>query len=172
MHTIDLADKFATGGVRTEHRADDLLNNGNVVIGGLGLVSNLIVAILFVLLSLNANRAGVLSRFMSIVGVIVGASAVLLAGGSLVIEVFWLGAVAVLFLDRWPGDAARPGSRACPSRGRRPLSAGLRRPRRPTADESPTSPSRRPAAPRASAATGDKGMVRCSPDHRSGSAPP
>ena len=103
VHTIDLADQFATGAVRTEHRADDLLNNGNVLIGGLGLASNLILAILFVLLSLNANRAGVLSRFMSIVGVIVGASAVLLAGGSLVIEVFWLGALAILFLNRWPG---------------------------------------------------------------------
>ncbi len=103
VHSLDLADQFATSGVRTEHRADDLLNNGSVLVGGLGLASNLTVAILFVLLSLNANRAGVVSRFMSIVGVIVGASAVLLAGGSLVIEVFWLGALAVLFLDRWPG---------------------------------------------------------------------
>ena len=103
VHTLDLADQFASGAVHTEHRADDLLNNGNTLIGGLGLASNLAVAILFVLLSLNASRAGVLSRFMSIVGTIVGASAVLLAGGSLVIEIFWLGALAVLFLDRWPG---------------------------------------------------------------------
>jgi hypothetical protein len=103
VHTVDVADRFVTGAAHTERRADDLLKDGSAVIGGLGLVSNLIVAILFVLLSLNAGRAGVLSRFMSIIGVIVGASAVLLAGGSLVIEIFWLGALAVLFLDRWPG---------------------------------------------------------------------
>ena len=103
LHTVDLADRFAAGSVQTEHRADNLPGSGNTLVAGLGLVSTLIVAILFVLLSLNGNRAGVLSRFLSIIGVIVGASAVLLAGGSIVIEVFWLGAVALLFMDRWPG---------------------------------------------------------------------
>jgi hypothetical protein len=49
-------------------------------------------------------RAGVLSRFFGIITVIIGALYVLpLGGGPAIIQVFWLAALGLLFLDRWPG---------------------------------------------------------------------
>lgn len=58
----------------------------------------------FVLISLNAMRAGLLTRFMGILGVIAG---VLLAIPQLaptpIVLWFWLGALALLFAGRWPG---------------------------------------------------------------------
>jgi hypothetical protein len=56
-----------------------------------------------VLIAMHAMRAGLLSRFMGILGVIVGAlTAVPLLGGAPVVQLFWLVAMGVLFLNRWP----------------------------------------------------------------------
>ena len=52
------------------------------------------------LLSLNAMRAGLLTRFMGVLGMICGAALVLLPQNPIV--VFWLLALAVLFAHRWP----------------------------------------------------------------------
>jgi hypothetical protein len=69
-----------------------------------GLVANLLVGVAFVLIALHAMRAGLLSRFMGILGVILGALTALpvLGGTPLPVQLFWLLAMAVLFLDRWP----------------------------------------------------------------------
>jgi hypothetical protein len=63
------------------------------------------LAFAFVMLSLNAMRAGLLSRFMGILGIIVGALTVLpiLPQGLPVVQMFWLGALGVLYLGVWPG---------------------------------------------------------------------
>jgi hypothetical protein len=58
---------------------------------------------MFILVSLNAMRAGLLSRFMGILGIILGALYVLPLGPTPLLQIFWLGAVGMLFLDRWPG---------------------------------------------------------------------
>jgi hypothetical protein len=47
-------------------------------------------------------RVGLLSRFMGILGVIVGATFVLPLDQQGIIRVFWLGALAALVLGRWP----------------------------------------------------------------------
>jgi hypothetical protein len=57
----------------------------------------------FVLGALNAMRAGLLSRFLGILGVIAGVLSVLFGGASIIMS-FWLGAVGLIFLNRWPGD--------------------------------------------------------------------
>jgi hypothetical protein len=91
---------------REDKRAKDLIENDrNLLGGGLGFAGTISIALAFVLISLNAMRAGLLSRFVGILGVLVGALMVLplLPGGSSVIEVFWLGAVGMLALNRWPG---------------------------------------------------------------------
>ena len=100
----DVADEFVSSGARTNARAEDLLE-GNVVGGSLQAGGVLCVALSFVLVSLNAMRAGLLSRFMGILGIIVGVLYVLplLPGGQSFVQLFWLGALAVLFLGRWPG---------------------------------------------------------------------
>src|SRR3954462_473184 len=52
---------------------------------------------------MHAMRAGLLSRFMGILGVIVGAlTAIPILGGAPVVQLFWLVALGILFLDRWP----------------------------------------------------------------------
>lgn len=59
----------------------------------------------FLLVALNAMRAGLLTRFMGVLGIIAG---VLLAlpvfGGPLpVVQSFWLLAIGLLLIGRWPG---------------------------------------------------------------------
>lgn len=99
----DVADEFLAG-ERSESRADDLLEDRNVVGGAIGSGGTLCLALSFVLISLNAMRAGLLSRFMGVLGIIVGALLVfpLLPGGQATVQVFWVAALGMLFLDRWP----------------------------------------------------------------------
>jgi hypothetical protein len=104
---IDIADKFAGGepirGQAGADRATDLTDSSPIVLaiqvaGGVG------VAFLFVMLPLRARRVGLLTPFMSILGVIAGALIVLPLGGiSSVIQAFWLGAIGALLLGFWPG---------------------------------------------------------------------
>jgi hypothetical protein len=85
-------------------RAKDKLQSGSVAtVAYVGLVANLLLGTAFVLIAMHAMRAGLLSRFMGILGVIVGAlTAVPLLGGAPVVQLFWLVAMGILFLDRWP----------------------------------------------------------------------
>ena len=73
--------------------------------GLVGLAPSLAFGFSFVLISLSAMRAGLLSRFMGILGIIVGVLYVipLLGGGPPIVNIFWIAALAVLFIDRWPG---------------------------------------------------------------------
>ena len=107
IEQIDLADKFANGlpirGEAGGDRATDLADPSPFVVAS-ALAGTLAVAFLFVMLSLRAMRAGLLSRFMGVLGVVVGALTVLpvFAGAQQIITLFWLGALAALFLGRWP----------------------------------------------------------------------
>jgi hypothetical protein len=85
-------------------QAKDKLQSGSVAtVAYVGLVANLLLGTAFVLISMHAMRAGLLSKFMGILGVIVGAlTAVPLLGGAPVVQLFWLIAIGVLFLNRWP----------------------------------------------------------------------
>lgn len=69
----------------------------------LGLGSILAVAFSLLLLSLNAMRAGLLSRFMGVLGIVLAVLYGLGGGPPPVIYGFWLGALGALFLGRWPG---------------------------------------------------------------------
>jgi hypothetical protein len=49
-------------------------------------------------------RVGLMTRFIGIIGIIVGVLYVLpIFAGPLIVQIFWLGALAALFLGRWPG---------------------------------------------------------------------
>jgi hypothetical protein len=79
------------------------------LVGGLGLAAGLAMGLVLVLIGINAMRSGVLSRFMGIIGIIVGVLLVLPIFGSVpFVQVFWLGALGVLFLDRWPQGGRGP----------------------------------------------------------------
>lgn len=107
LKRIDVAGEFAelAGAMRTEDRAEDLLKSGGFeTIGGVGFGANVALGFGVVLVGLNAMRAGLMSRFMGILGIIIGVLYVLpIGGGPQLVQLFWLGALGVLFLGRWPG---------------------------------------------------------------------
>jgi hypothetical protein len=102
----DLTQCPAIRGKLGEDCAEELLrDNSNGAAVFLSLGGSVLVAFLFVMLPLRARRVGLLSPFMSILGVITGVLLVLqiLPLVPVVIEAFWLGAVGALFLGNWPG---------------------------------------------------------------------
>jgi hypothetical protein len=63
----------------------------------------LAMATAYVLVSLNAMRAGLLTRFLGILGVITGTLVIIQLGPFPVVQTFWLLALAVLFSGRRRG---------------------------------------------------------------------
>ena len=106
---IDLADKFAAGapivGQAGQDRAEDLANDASIVGAVIQQVGLLSIAIMFVLVCLNAMRVGLLNRFQGIIGIVVGALFILplFPGAPLVLQTFWLGSIGAILLNRWPG---------------------------------------------------------------------
>ena len=99
------ADAFAATSGRTYEEAKDLFEASSVgVVRYVGLVAQFSIAAAFVMVGLNAMRAGLLTRFMGYLGVIVGALFILplFGQGPPVVQSFWLVALAVMFLGRWP----------------------------------------------------------------------
>jgi hypothetical protein len=138
----DLADKAFKQLPLAPHAAktvvDDLLAKSDVVaVSGIGTAAGLGIAFMFLLISLNAMRAGLLSRFMGVLGIIVGVLLVIPLQGNLpVVQVFWVAALGALILGRWPqgrGPAWDSGE-AIPwpsAQDRRDEISGTTRPARP-----------------------------------------
>ncbi len=108
----DLAAEFLASGPRTAARANDLRRDSTAlqIVSGFGFAANLALGVAMVLICLNALRSGLLSRFMGALGVGIGILlAVPLIGNRLVplLFLFWLGALAAVLLDRWPGGRGR-----------------------------------------------------------------
>jgi hypothetical protein len=93
----DLGDACAEELVR-ENREDP-----NPVALVAGLAGPIVVAFLFVMLPLRARRAGLLSPFMGILGLLCGILIVLPLLPPVILQAFWLGALGALVLGRWPG---------------------------------------------------------------------
>ena len=124
------AHEFATQGAQTYPQANSLLSSpGLAALQYAGLVGSLLLAIAFVLVALNAMRVGLLTKFIGYLGMAAAAASLLLIGSApaLLIEVFWLLAVAYLLSGRWPnGDPpawktgqAEPWPSAAELRGQR-----------------------------------------------------
>ena len=101
---LDKAHTFASTGAQTYAQAKHLTDAGIVkALQGLALAGALSLGFAFVIISLNAMRVGLLTRFMGVLGIISGVLFVIPIGGSLqVVQPFWLGALTVLILGRWP----------------------------------------------------------------------
>ena len=96
-----LAGDFAGRSVQTEGAADNLLDTPAIDIANvLGLTGVLALGFWLVKGSLDAMRVGLLTRFMGILGIALGPALVL--GFGLLVLPFWLVALGVLFLGRWP----------------------------------------------------------------------
>jgi hypothetical protein len=107
FEAIDLGEEFAGGepirGDAGADRARDLGGTSAILVA-LATAGTVGLAFLFVMLPLRARRVGLLTPFMGILGVIAGALVVFqLTGISSVIQAFWLGALGMLLLGRWPG---------------------------------------------------------------------
>ena len=107
LQATDIADQFASGtpirGQAGEDRAKDLSDISPALIAAqtAGTVGT---AFLFVMLPLRARRVGLVTPFMGILGAIAGGLIVFqLAGVSAIVQGFWLAALGLLFLGRWPG---------------------------------------------------------------------
>ena len=75
-----------------------------VAVSIIELIGRLAFAMGLILVSLNAMRVGLLTRFMGVLGMLSGALFLIPIGGPLpVVQCFWLGALAFLLLGRWPG---------------------------------------------------------------------
>jgi hypothetical protein len=148
------AHDFATHGAQTYPEAHHLLSTpGVAALQYAGLLGSLLLAIAFVLISLNAMRVGLLTKFIGYLGIAAAAASLLLIGSApaLLIEVFWLLAVAFLLSGRWPnGDPpawrtgrAEPWPSAAELREQRQREAGgrARGPAKPVAE-----PAREPVA--------------------------
>jgi hypothetical protein len=68
--------------------------------------ANFVLGLGVILTSLWARRAGLLARFMGILGIIVGVLYALpfLGGGGGFLQIPWLGAAGLILMDRWPRE--------------------------------------------------------------------
>jgi hypothetical protein len=90
-------------GPRTVDAARDVTSGSLLVTGQfIGLAGQLALATGFVFVSLNGMSAGLLTRFMGILGIIVGALIVIPIGPVQVVQPFWLLALGALFAGFWP----------------------------------------------------------------------
>jgi hypothetical protein len=91
-------------GNQTYDEAKRVFDSGGVrIFQFLGLGAQLALGFAFVIICLNAMRIGLLTRFMGVLGIIVGVLFVVpLAPGPPVVQSFWLAALAALFAGRWP----------------------------------------------------------------------
>ncbi len=107
LDRIDNAEGFIASGSRDESLAEEALRDQGTLATAFGLSGALSLGFALVLLNVHAMRAGVVSRFMGVIGVIVGALPVLSSLIPVVsagfVQLFWLIALGLLFLGRWPG---------------------------------------------------------------------
>jgi hypothetical protein len=107
MKQADAAATFLNGTVKTNKHAEDVLRDATSVVAGLTLAASIAIGLATILISMNAMRAGLVSRFMGILGVILGGLFVLPLVAAPIIQLFWLTALGVLFINQWPGTTGR-----------------------------------------------------------------
>lgn len=106
LNLIDRAGEFLADGPRTEARADDLVAERPALLQSLGLSGALALAFATVMIAQNAMRVGLLTKFLGILGIVVGALYVLgtiFPLGTDAIRLFWIIAVGLVILGWWPG---------------------------------------------------------------------
>jgi hypothetical protein len=100
---------FAVGHDFTNHAVDQALTKGAVNVGGqyLDLLAALALMAGMIATASGAMRAGLLTRWMGILGIFSGVLVFLPIGGATleIVPAFWMVAMGILYLGRWPnGD--------------------------------------------------------------------
>ena len=104
------AHNFVNAVDKTNSAATDALSPTATLVGQLiWETSALALGFGIAIISLNAMRVGLLSRFMGVLGVIVGVAVapILPIDQQGIIRVFWLAALGMLFLGRWPSGTPK-----------------------------------------------------------------
>ena len=95
--------KHCVPGAACGHDAANHVFEKLLLPGSIGTLGTLATAFAIVITALNAMRVGLLTRFMGVLGIIVGVLFVLpITGGLPVVQAFWFGALVPLFAMRWP----------------------------------------------------------------------
>ena len=106
LELIDIADSFfpehAQGADLEEVAEDYIKDELSPAYQGVSLGGSIALAFAMIMIALNAMRAGLLSRFMGILGIFVGVLLVIPLGVQ-ILQLFWFGALGLLFMDKWPG---------------------------------------------------------------------
>ncbi len=106
--TAILAHDFATGHDFSNRAVDRALSTSTakVVIDYISLLAGLSLLVGMISASLGAMRAGLLTRWMNVLGIFAALLIVLPIGGETltVIPAFWLAAMGLLYMGRWPGQ--------------------------------------------------------------------
>jgi len=107
--TID-AHSFANATDQSAQAARDVLGSPVWLAGQyLAALGHLLLGVAFVLASLKAMSVGLLTRFMGVLGIIVGVLFILPLGAMLpFVQVFWLIALGALFMGKWAGAQGLP----------------------------------------------------------------
>ena len=98
--TVLLIDRVLSG-PRTVAAAISADNDLGLWANALLEFGSLVLAVGLILVSLNAMRAGLLTRLFGYIGIVAGAMLILYPLP--VVQIFWMGGLGVLFLGRWPG---------------------------------------------------------------------
>ena len=104
------AHDFVNAADKTNSAATDALSPTATLVGQLiWETAALALGFGIAMISLNAMRVGLLSRFMGVLGVIVGVAVapILPIDQQGIIRVFWLAALGLLFLGRWPAGTPK-----------------------------------------------------------------
>lgn len=98
------AAEFVNGTNHSNQHAKDLVGGGSAaVFSFLTPIGALTFALGMIMTNVNAIRTGLLTTFVGIIGVIGGILFVLPLGPPQLLLFFWLAAVGLTLLDRWPG---------------------------------------------------------------------
>ncbi len=100
---------FAVGHDYSNHAVDQALTSGtaNAIVDYVDLLAGLTFAAGIIATTINAQRVGLLPRWMGIIGIFTGLLIFLPIGGAelQVVPAFWMVMMGILFLGRWPnGD--------------------------------------------------------------------
>jgi hypothetical protein len=103
------AHSFAVGHDFTSHAVEQALTKGAVNVGSqyLDLLAALALTTGMIVVSINAIRVGLLTRWMGVIGIFSGILILLPIGGATleIVPAFWMLGMGILYLGRWPnGD--------------------------------------------------------------------
>src|SRR5204863_7107233 len=97
------AHQFVTHGSQTYPQAHHLMSAPILAVFQiLDYGGELLLAVSFVLVSMQAMRVGLLTRFMGYLGIIAGVLVLFVITPVPIVQAYWLVALGVLFAGRWP----------------------------------------------------------------------